>query len=249
MPPTPPPGLSILLEDNHLLVIDKPAGLLSQGAQAGDDNAVSRAATYLRDTYQKPGNVYVGLVHRLDRNTSGVLVLARTSKAASRLAEAFAGRADPGLGERASKTYLAVVEGAPPPEGRLEHALLEDDHGVRVVAPSAPHAKRAALVFRQVASSQGHALLAVTLLTGRKHQIRAQLAAAGWPIVGDVRYGPRALRPGVSAFDRPALHAWRLTFEHPVARSPVRLESPPPADLLGLLAALGLSAPSPDGPA
>jgi 23S rRNA pseudouridine1911/1915/1917 synthase len=244
-PPTPPPGLVILLEDNHLLVIDKPAGLLSQGAEAGDDNAVSRAASYLRDRYRKPGNVYVGLVHRLDRNTSGVLVLARTSKAAARLSEAFAGRADADGG--ATKTYLAVVHGAPPPEGRLEHALIEEAHGVRVVPPSAPHAKRAALAYRRVSATRDCALLAVTLLTGRKHQIRAQLAAAGWPIIGDVRYGLRTVP--TPALGRPALHAWRLAFPHPVARSPVQLEAPLPADLVSLLGALGLPGPAAGEPA
>jgi 23S rRNA pseudouridine1911/1915/1917 synthase len=244
--PVPTDGLNVLLEDNHLLVIDKPAGLLSQSAEAGDDNAVVRAGAYLRDRYQKPGNVYVGLVHRLDRNTSGVLVLARTSKAAARLAEAFSGAnaadTQSASARRAAKTYLAVVRGAPPVEGRLEHALVELEQGVRVVAPGTPHARRAALLFRRLAVASDHALLEVTLLTGRKHQIRAQLAAARHPLVGDVRYGPRS--PGAPVLPRPALHALRVAFEHPVARTPVVVEAPLPPDLEALLKTLGLKLPA-----
>jgi 23S rRNA pseudouridine1911/1915/1917 synthase len=251
--PAAAPGLVILYEDNHLLVLDKPAGLLSQGAAPGDDNAVTRVADFLRVRHAKPGQVYVGLVHRLDRNTSGVLVLARTSKAASRLAAAFSSAGIPErppgrataprpheeASARAEKTYLAVVHGLPPSEALLTHALLEHDHGVRVVPPATPGARQAALRLRVVASTARHALVEVSLLTGRKHQIRAQLAAAGHPLVGDVRYGPPRPPPGTPAFARPALHAASVALLHPVRREPVRFEAPLPADLRALLAALG----------
>jgi 23S rRNA pseudouridine1911/1915/1917 synthase len=248
--PTAPPGLAILYEDNHLLVLDKPAGLLSQGAAPGDDNAVTRVADFLRVRHAKPGQVYVGLVHRLDRNTSGVLVLARTSKAASRLAAAFSSaeiperrapdpRAPADPSARAEKAYLALVHGLPPSEALLTHALLEHDHGVRVVPPATPGARQAALRLRVVSSTARHALVEVRLLTGRKHQIRAQLAAAGHPLVGDVRYGIPRPPPGTPAFARPALHAASVALLHPVRREPVRFEAPLPADFRALLAALG----------
>ncbi|TNF25850.1 MAG: RNA pseudouridine synthase [Deltaproteobacteria bacterium] len=230
MSPTPPiaaPGLRVLLVDNHLLAVDKPAGLLTQAAAPGDDNLLDRGRAWLKAEYDKPGNVFLGLVHRLDRNVSGVVLFARTSKAASRLADAFRRRA-------VDKTYLAVVVGETPAGATLEHALLEQERGV-VVDPAG---KPARLAYRRLAVARGHSLLAVTLMTGRKHQIRAQLAAAGHPLLGDPRYGQRS--PDLA---RPALHAWRLALDHPVRGEPIAIEAPPPADLLGLLARLGLPNP------
>ncbi|MCA9517353.1 MAG: RNA pseudouridine synthase [Myxococcales bacterium] len=220
-PPRPPDGLVVLLTDNHLLVVDKPAGLLTQAATAGDDNLVDRARAWLVATHDKPGNAFVGLVHRLDRNVSGVVVLARTSKAASRLSDAFRTR-------RVEKTYLAVVVGAPPAEGVLEHRLAD---GPERVAPS-PQGKPARLRFTRLADDARHglAVLEVDLDTGRKHQIRAQLAAAGFPLLGDPRYGARS--PLIA---RPALHAWRVAFPHPVGAAPVSVEAPVPADLARVL--------------
>ncbi|MFT7582897.1 MAG: 23S rRNA pseudouridine1911/1915/1917 synthase [Myxococcota bacterium] len=232
MTKTPDAGLDVLYEDNHLLAVHKPAGLLSQAGVQGDDTVVERVREYLRATYNKPGNVYVGLVHRLDRNVSGVMLLARTSKAASRLSDAFRRR-------DVDKRYLAVVEGQAPPTGQLVHHLLKtDDHGVRVVDTARDGAQRAELHFTRLASSPRHALLEVELITGRKHQVRAQLAAHGLPLVGDIRYGVS------DRVGRPALHARTLTLTHPVKKTPLALVAPVPADLRGLLERLRLRLPS-----
>jgi len=218
--------LGILHEDNHLLVVDKPAGLLSQAAEAGDDCVVERAREYLRIRYHKPGRAFVGLVHRLDRNVSGVLVLAKTSKAAARLSRAFAER-------DVDKRYLAIVMGHPEEGGELVDRLSprEGQRGVR----RDPEGKEARLAYQRLDQAPGHALLQVTLLTGRKHQIRAQLAWAGHPVFGDPLYGEanRALR-------RPALHARRLGLEHPVRREPMVFISELPTALRTLATSLGL---------
>ena len=224
-PPTAAAGLRVLFVDNHLLAVDKPAGLLTQPAEAGDDNLLDRARAWVKERYDKPGQVFIGLVHRLDRNVSGVVLLARTSKAAARLSEMFRQRA-------IDKTYLAVVEGRAPAEGALEHLLLEREHGVVVDRAG----KLSRLAFRRLAVSDAASLLQVELLTGRKHQIRAQLAAAGLPLVGDPRYGRRSL-----LIARPALHADRLALEHPVQRVPLVLEAPLPDDLRALMAQLGVA--------
>jgi len=229
----PPPGLVVLFGDNHLIAIDKPAGLLCQGAVAGDDNALERVREYIRVTGEKTGNVYTGLVHRLDRNTSGVVLFARTSKAASRLSDLFARRGE----GRAEKRYLAVVVGQTPSAGRLEHHLVEQDHGVRV----APGGKEALLEFETLASSAAASLVRVSLLTGRKHQIRAQFSAAGHPLVGDRRYGDAAAL--AFGFARPALHAASLRLEHPVRHSELLMVSPLPTDIVSLCARLGLAVP------
>ena len=230
-------GLTVLFEDNHLLVVDKPAGLLVQGGDAhdADDHLVARAAAWLRARYDKPGNVYVGLVHRLDRNTSGVVVLAKTSKAASRLSSAFATRA-------VHKDYLAVVAGHAPDHGRLEHRLVAtSDGGSRIAAQGDAQAAVARLVYTTLARTKVGApasLLEVRLETGRKHQIRVQLAAAGHPLLGDRRYAP----PGVAArFNRPALHAHTIAFVHPVRGDEVRFTAPIPTDFSALMETLGLA--------
>lgn len=212
--------LQVLYEDNHLLGVLKPAGLLSQSAEAGDDNLVDRARAYLKRRYDKPGNVYVGLVHRLDRNVSGVVVLARTSKAASRLARAFAARA-------VEKRYLAVVEGNAPPEGQLRDRLGPRD-GERGVSRQ-PEGKEAVLTFRRLAFLDGRSLLEILPVTGRKHQIRAQLALTDLPIVGDPLYGRRARVIG-----RPALHGASIELAHPTRSEVIRIEAPVPDDLAKL---------------
>jgi len=219
--------IAIAFEDNHLVAVHKPAGLLSQAAAAGDDNVVDQVKAYLKAKYDKPGNVYVGLVHRLDRNVSGIMLLARTSKAAARLTKAFAKR-------HVDKGYLAVVEGTPAPHrGRLENQLAPRPGGARGVMQH-PDGKVARLRYQSVADDGRRSVLAVHLETGRKHQIRAQLALAGHPIVGDPLYGKhdRLLR-------RPMLHAWRLALEHPVRREPLELRSPLVAPMDTLCAHLG----------
>ena len=220
---TSPVDLTVLYEDNHLLALAKPAGLLTQAARVGDDNLVDRARAYLKWRYDKPGNVFVGLVHRLDRNVSGVCLLARTSKAASRLSAAFAGR-------RVRKGYLAVVWGEAPAEATLEDRIapraqrLPEARGVE----RNPSGKVARLGFRRLGVARGRSALAVALFTGRKHQIRAQLAWAGFPLVGDPLYGRPSPRERLR---RPALHAARLVVEHPVKRGPLVFEAPLPADV------------------
>lgn len=229
------PELDVLFEDNHLLVIDKPAGLASQGGSE-EDHLVARVGAYLKAHHGKPGNVYVGLVHRLDRGTSGVIVVARTSKAASRLASAFRERGP-------DKTYLALVVAggsrALPDRGRLEHHVLAaEDQGTRVVPPATVGAKHAALTFEVLSRSPSACLVEVHLETGRKHQIRAQFAAAGWPLLGDRRYAP----PEVAArFHRPALHAWRIALTHPVRGDARVFEAPIPSDFSAVMASLGLA--------
>lgn len=215
----------LLYCDNHLLALGKPAGLLSQRAQAGDDCLLERGREYVRAQYDKQGNVFLGLVHRLDRNVSGVMVFARTSKAAARLTRAFSER-------RVDKRYLAVVEGETDESGELRDRLgpRPDQRGVR----RDPEGKEAILSYVRLAEAVRRSLLEVTLHTGRKHQIRAQLALAGHPITGDLLYGQRT-----HAISRPALHAARLSLEHPVGKEPMIFEMPPPADLARLIERFG----------
>ena len=215
--------LRVIYEDNHLLVVDKPAGLLAQGDQSGDPTLVEAAARYIKRTCGKPGNVYVGLVHRLDRNVSGVMVLARTSKAAARLSSQF-------RDGQAHKTYLAVVSGRPAPaEGELVGWLAGsgDRNGV-TRAETAPFAdaKESRLRYHVQESRGGFALVRVEPVTGRRHQIRAQLALADWPLVGDVKYGSVWRLPGHGL----ALHASRLAITHPVGGRPLVFEAPVPRD-------------------
>lgn len=212
-------GVDVLYEDNHLLGISKPAGLLSQPGPAGVEALPQLLEAYRREAEGKPGAAYVGLVHRLDRNVSGAMVIARTSKAAARLSAAFRDR-DP----RLEKTYLAWTEGAPSEDaGELVHRLVRSD-GVTRVAASGAQGREARLRYEVEARDARGARLRIALLTGFAHQIRAQLAAAGWPIRGDRKYGGP---PG----PRPCLHAVRLVVPHPVGSAPVVLEAPIPPDL------------------
>ncbi len=213
--------LDVLYEDNHLLVVHKPAGTLSQGDPTGDPSVVELARAYLARKYHKPGRVFVGLLHRLDRPVSGVLVLARTSKAARRITDQIKGR---GFG----KSYVAVVSGSMPDEpGRLVGYIVKrgQRHRVLVLDRPAPGAREAVLDYRVLARERGFSLLEIDLLTGRSHQIRAQLAATGHPILGDWRYGSRyAPLEG----RRIALHAAKVTFLHPITRTRMTIEAPLP---------------------
>ncbi|HOX25569.1 MAG TPA: RluA family pseudouridine synthase [Candidatus Krumholzibacteria bacterium] len=216
-------ALQILFEDNHLLAVVKPANLLVQGDSTGDPTLLEAARTYLKAEYAKPGNVYLGLVHRLDRPVSGVVLFARTSKAAARLSRQF-------REGTVRKIYLAVVEGGcEPPAGELVHYLAStgDARGVTRAALAAfPGSKLARLRYHVTDRAADRSRLEIELITGRRHQIRAQLALAGWPVWGDAKYGarPRASTAGIG------LHAWRLGVVHPVSGEPVVLEASPPAE-------------------
>jgi 23S rRNA pseudouridine1911/1915/1917 synthase len=210
-------GLRVLYEDNHCLAVYKPAGLLTVGDRTGDVSLVDLARDDLRKRYGKPGNVFVGVVHRLDRPVSVVVLLARTSKAASRLAEQF-------RGGRVEKVYEALVEGRVAARvGTLFDRLVKDrqKNVVRSVAPSTPQARESLLTFRRLKALRDTTLLEVRPQTGRSHQIRVQLAAAGHPIVGDRKYGAKQTFPGGIA-----LQAVRLTFDHPVRKVPVTIDAP-----------------------
>ncbi|MEM1055039.1 MAG: RNA pseudouridine synthase [Bacteroidota bacterium] len=209
--------------DNHLLVVAKPPGMLSQADDTGDLDVIAWAKAFLKREFDKPGNVFAGLVHRLDRPVGGVMVIARTSKAASRLADQFRRRTP-------EKRYLAMVEGRLTDEGRAEDWLLkthDKKRGTRVkrVREGTPGAKRAALAWTTRSIVGERSLVEVRLETGRAHQIRVQLAGLGHPIVGDLRYGASgALSDGRSL----ALHATHLTIEHPTQRDRQTFTSPPP---------------------
>lgn len=214
-----PETLDVLYEDNHLLAVNKPALLPTMGVAEGEPSLILLAKAYLQVKYDKPGNAYVGVVSRLDAPVTGLTLLAKTSKAAARLTEAFRTRA-------VAKTYLAVVEPAiEPASGVLEHYLRHDERHrkVHTTHGGAEGAQLARLSYDTVATRGELALVQIEPETGRKHQIRVQLAKVGAPIVGDIKYGSRAaFAPGI------ALHSFALELEHPVRREPLRLEAPPP---------------------
>jgi 23S rRNA pseudouridine1911/1915/1917 synthase len=212
--------LDVLFEDNHLLVANKPAGLATMGTSGQSLTLVEVAKRYVKQAYQKPGNVYLGVVSRLDAATSGAIVLARTSKGAARLSQAFRER-------HIEKDYLALVDGqVDPPEGRLECYLAKNESRkcMQVVPASAAGAQLARLEYRVVAQHAGRSLLTVRLLTGRKHQIRVQLAELGHPVIGDAKYGsPHRFAEGI------ALHSSRLAFPHPIGGRTMECVAPLPA--------------------
>jgi 23S rRNA pseudouridine1911/1915/1917 synthase len=210
------PDIEILFEDNHLLVINKPRGVLSQEDHTGDPDVLTLCKAYLKKEYNKPGNVFLGLVHRLDKPVSGVMVLAKTSKAASRISEQVRKRS-------LKKTYLAIVEGSAPENGFLDDFLLKDPkkNMTRVVPSKTKGAKEARLTFEKLNEKGGKSLLQVHLITGRPHQIRVQLASHGYPILGDARYGK-------GADEDICLHAWQLELTHPTLREDRSFRGMPP---------------------
>jgi 23S rRNA pseudouridine1911/1915/1917 synthase len=214
-------GVIILHEDNHLLCIAKPAGLLSQGGPPGEVPLPDLLALYRSKAENKAGKAYIGLVHRLDRNVSGAMVVAKTSKAAARLSACFRDR-----DEKLRKTYLAWVERWPRTDhAQLVHRLRRDSGVTRPAAEGDTDAREARLTFDVVARGSHSARLQITLETGLPHQIRAQLAHVGHPLLGDLKYGGPPAK-------RVALHALELSFPHPVGGEIVTVRAAPPLDLL-----------------
>lgn len=219
----------ILFEDNHCLAIAKPAGVLSTHYQGTEETLDRAVKGYLKAKYRKPGNVFLGVVHRLDRPVSGVLLFARTSKAAARLAEQF-------RQGTVEKTYWAVVEGGvAKAAGTLEDWLKKDQTigRVEVVEPRTPGARQALLHFQRKAAHGGLTWLEVRPQTGRTHQLRVQLAHRGYPIYGDAKYGSVRIFDGAIA-----LHARALTFLHPVRYEPITLTAEVPRTWRGRFAYL-----------
>nr|WP_068596143.1 RNA pseudouridine synthase [Vaginella massiliensis] len=212
----------ILYEDNHLLIVNKKPGELAQGDDTGDVPLIDSLKQYIKIRDQKPGNVFLGLVHRLDRPTSGILLFAKTSKALTRMNDAFQKR-------NIDKVYRAIVQGTPPKESeRLTHYLRKNSKNNKTTVYPKPTdgAKEAILDYRWLGSLDNFNVLEIELFTGRSHQIRAQLSAIGCPIKGDLKYGAKRSNPDGSI----ALHAHKLSFTHPVTKENITVIAPPPND-------------------
>ena len=208
--------IKIIYEDNHVLAAVKPPNLPSQSDLTGDEDMLTLLKKYIGEKYKKNGAVYLGLVHRLDRPVGGIMVFARTSKAAARLSEQFAGHST-------QKHYLAVLEGELLEERHMECSILaRQGMNVQIVPDGVPGSKKAALTSTPVYTKNGLTLTDVTLETGRKHQIRVQHMNAGFPLWGDNRYGHG--KKGMQI----ALWAYTLTIEHPTLKKPVVLKCLPP---------------------
>ena len=216
--------MDVIYEDNHIIIVSKRAGDIVQGDKTGDTPLSETVKLYIKDTFHKPGDVFLGVVHRLDRPVSGLVVFARTSKALSRLSEMFRMRS-------VRKTYWAIVGNQPPQsEGTLTHWLTRNpkNNTARAYEREVPGSKQAVLDYRVIARSDRYWLLEVDLHTGRHHQIRCQLAKMGCPIRGDLKYGaPRSLPDGGIS-----LHARRVSFEHPVSHLPIDVTAPVPEEPL-----------------
>ncbi len=214
----------VLYEDNHLIAINKEAGELVQGDESGDRTLADEVKDYLKRKYNKPGNVFLGIPHRLDRPTTGIVIYARTDKALSRMTALF-------RTSDVKKTYWAIVDRCPEKkEGELVHYIVRNAANNKSFAYSKekPGSKIARLSYRVLASSDNYHLLEIDLHTGRHHQIRAQLAALGIHIKGDLKYGAARSNPDGGI----CLHARRVRFMHPVKKEPVDIIAPPPGNTL-----------------
>lgn len=213
--------MTVVYEDNHIIIVNKTASEIVQGDKTGDTPLSETVKQYLKEKYAKPGNVFIGVTHRLDRPVSGLVVFAKTSKALTRLNEMFRG------GE-VQKTYWAVVKNRPSQvEGELVHYLVRNEKLNKSYAydTERPGSKKAVLHYRLIGRSQNYFLLEVDLKTGRHHQIRCQLAKMGCPIKGDLKYGFPRSNPDGSI----CLHARRVCFVHPVSKQLIDVEAPLPS--------------------
>lgn len=214
-------SMTVVYEDNHIIVVNKQASEIVQGDKTGDIPLSEMVKDYLKEKYQKPGNVFVGVTHRLDRPVSGLVIFAKTSKALSRLNEMFR------IGS-VHKVYWAIVKGEPEKhEAELEHWLVRNEKQNKSYAyeREVKGAKKAVLRYRMIGRSDNYSLLEVELMTGRHHQIRCQLAKMGCPIKGDLKYGSARSNSDGSI----CLHARRVSFVHPVSKLPIELEAPLPS--------------------
>lgn len=212
--------IDVLYEDNHLLVVNKPIGVLVQGDTTGDEPLVEIGKRYIKEKYKKPGAVFLGVVHRLDRPVSGVVAFARTSKALTRMNNLFRDK-------KTKKTYWAVVGNRPyPSSGRLLHWLIKDEKKNKATAHSKEHpgGKRSELDYKLIEGQGPYFLIQVNPITGRAHQIRVQLASIGCSIIGDIKYGSPAPNDDAGI----CLHAKSLEFIHPVSQESIFIEANPP---------------------
>lgn len=217
--------VEILYEDNHLLIVNKPAGILTQPSGTEQKNLEEMCKQWLKEVHHKPGAVFLQAVHRLDKPVSGIVVFARTSKSLSRLNTAL-------RAQKFQKIYTAVVEGILTPEkGVLEHYLHHDDYKSQVVPQDTPQAKLCRIHYHLLKRHENRSLIEIDLETGRYHQIRAQLSAEGHPIVGDARYGSKEIYLPHAI----ALHHSRLSFPHPTQDKVIKIEAPLPAPMLTLV--------------
>jgi len=217
-------NLQILHEDNQIIVVNKRVGDIVQGDKTGDKPLSEVVKEYIKEKYNKPGEVYLGVVHRLDRPTTGIVVFARTSKALTRLNDLFKNR-------ETQKTYWAVVKNKPPKtEDKLVHFLKrnEKNNTSKAHLKEVPESKLASLDYKIITTLNNYFALEINLHTGRHHQIRAQLAAIGCPIKGDLKYGFDRSNPDGGIH----LHARKLTFMHPVTKEPMEIIAPVPEDVI-----------------
>ena len=216
--------MQVLYEDNHIIIVYKEAGEIVQGDKSGDEPLSETVRRWIKEKYQKPGNVFLGIVHRLDRPVSGLVIFAKTSKALARLNNMFRN------GE-VHKTYWAIVTRPPfEPEATLTDWLVRNERQNKSYAydHEVPHSKKAILKYRLIGQSDHYCLLEVNLMTGRHHQIRCQLAHMGCPIKGDLKYGAQRSNPDGSI----CLLAHHVEFVHPVSKQLISLDSPLPEDKL-----------------
>ncbi len=217
----PNPKLNVICEDGPVIAVNKPSGVISQGAPAGMQSLAEQVKDYLRQKYNKPGKVYLGIPHRLDRPVSGVSIFTRNSKSAARVSDQFAKR-------QVTKTYRAILEHVPSqPAGTLEDWIyrIPDQSRVEIRKQNTTGAKEARLRYRVLAEHQGRALVEIDLDTGRMHQIRIQFASRGCPVIGDEKYGAKSTLGDPAAI---GLHAWRLTLVHPIRKEAMTITAPLP---------------------